>query len=286
MKMPFVPCVLKTLGLTLFFFTLFDISSSCAQSFKERFKVNVRRLLNPNIYGTRANLKAKLIATSDGNLLDNQPIYYLKPDPKNGFNYLDYRIYNENEGGNVIIRPLNYASISSDDMSIRPVESEPDSINNARNYLFSVTPADFTVGTKVEKQVHLIAIPLLHPFKLRGRTSLGLGNEELKPTLTTDFTVGYSFGVRLRMGNYLRSNFFTLIPWGFGIGNTKYFNAKDLINKVDAAAVTYRTHGILFTLKKVNLGAFAGKDAMIYSQKDWAYQGKWWFSFGVGYQFK
>jgi hypothetical protein len=129
-----------------------------------------------------------------------------------------------------------------------------------------------------------VGTPLIYPFKLR------LQDRGDGATIHTEFTVGYTFGIRLKLGKRpYKSNFFTIIPYGFGLGSTKYFYANSdstYSEKTDAVSVTYYTGGVMWTVNKINFGLFAGRDAMIDEQNNWAYQGSWWFSFGLGFKFK
>ncbi|WP_294820103.1 hypothetical protein, partial [uncultured Flavobacterium sp.] len=84
-------------------------------------------------------------------------------------------------------------------------------------------------------------------------------------------------------------NYISIVPFGFGLGAAKYFTENGdgtLSEKKDSYAVTYYQGGILFTIQKINFGVFTGFDGMIDKQNDWFYQGKQWFSFGLGYKFK
>lgn len=73
------------------------------------------------------------------------------------------------------------------------------------------------------------------------------------------------------------------------LGAAKYFKENEdgtYSDTKDAFAITCWQGSILFTLQKVNVGFFTGFDAMIDDKNDWFYQGKLWYSFGLGFKLK
>jgi len=210
-------------------------------------------------------------------------------------NHLDYKIISEDENGYVIIRVLPKAKLltepSPEDPSkmLRVVRHTNNvqlkkETNNAYNYYFSVKKDGFKPLSKTLLSFKIVGVPLVQPIKLRP----GKGSEGWN--LGGEFTVSYNFGIRLKLGdNPFKQNFISLVPFGFGVGAAKYFIGNvdgTITEKSDSYAVTYYQGGILFTIQKVNFGVFTGFDAMLDKQNDWFYQGRQWFSFGLGYKFK
>lgn len=241
--------------------------------------------LNPNVYRTMVDLEVIRISDKFGQPLDKTDTFKIKARKGLG---LDYKLISEDENGYVVIRVLPKTILRHPNDTTNTIEFTNDSLDindslNAYNYMFVVKEDDFLPLSKTLLTTKIVGTPLVHPFKLRPSAS----NSGAK--ITTDFTVGYSFGLRLKMGkNPLKKNYFSVIPFGFGIGEAQYLYKKDdgtLSEEKDAAAITYYSLGIMFTLNKINVGLFNGYDAMLDKQNNWIYQGKPWFSFGFGYKF-
>ncbi|MCF6404818.1 hypothetical protein L3C95_18105 [Chitinophaga filiformis] len=248
-------------------------------------------VLNPNVYRTRVDITAERLIHKDLSGIYNDSVVIKVSDLK----HLDYKIINDDENGYVIIRVLPKVKIlterSADDTSkmIRVVRhANEDQLksdtNNAYNYYFAVKKDGFKPLAKTLLSFKIVGVPLVQPIKLRP----GKGTEGW--TLGGEFTVSYNFGIRLKLGdNPFKQNFVSIVPFGFGIGTAKYFRENGdgtLTEKSDSYAVTYYQGGILLTMQKVNFGVFTGFDAMLDKQNDWFYQGRQWFSFGLGYKFK
>jgi hypothetical protein len=233
---------------------------------------------NPNVYYTIADLRLIRFADDEGNLLPTRKKFTLKPQSDLTLRYKIVGI----DGDYSIIELLPRVRISSDTTII--VDDPTNQTDNAANYTYCIKTKDFGLYQKVILSEKIVGTPLVFPYKLR------LQDKGDGATLTTDFTVGYTFGLRIKTSQLpYKQNFFTIIPYGFGLGTTKYYYQKSdgtYSDKKDGVAITYYTGGLLWTINKVNVGVFAGRDAMIDKQKDWAYQGTWWLSFGLGYKFK
>ncbi|WP_223654105.1 hypothetical protein [Hymenobacter psoromatis] len=234
--------------------------------------------LNPNVYYTKVDLKLTQFSDDDGKLLDVPKEVVLKPTSGLTIRYKIAGI----DGDYTIIELLPIVKINSDNTITAEDPSNED--DNAANYVYYIKSKDFGLNQKIILSEKIVGTPLIFPYKLR------LQDKGDGASITTDFTVGYTFGLRLKTSSIpYKQNFFTIIPYGFGLGSTKYFYQKSdgtYSDKKDGVAITYYTGGLLWTINKVNVGLFAGRDAMIDKQNNWAYQGKWWLSFGLGYKFK
>lgn len=266
--------------LVLTFFSFY----SFGQSFKAMF-------LNPNVYRTKTDLKATRLIDKDLETLYNDTIIIKVSD----LGHLDYKIINEDENGFVIIRVLPKVKLLTENSpndtterinvvryySARQLKSDS---TNAYNYYFAIKKDAFKPLNKTMLSTKIIGVPLVQPIKLRPRKGTEGWN------LGGEFTVSYNFGIRIKLGsNPFSQNYLSIVPFGFGVGATKYFKENSdgtLTEKNDAFAVTYYQGGLLLTTQKINLGIFMGFDAMIDKQNDWFYQGKPWLSFGLGYKFK
>lgn len=255
-----------------------------AQTFKAMF-------LNPNVYRTRIDLKAVRVMHKDLKTIYNDSCLISVKE----LGYLDYKIVSEDENGHVVFRLLPKVKLVEEmvaggsgktanvvkHITDKQYKNEED---NAYNFYFAIKKDAFKPLGKTLLSTKIIGVPLIHPLKLRPSKGAEGWN------LAGEFTASYNFGLRFKLGkNPFSQNYLSIIPYGFGLGAAKYFRENPdhtLTEKSDSFAVTYFQTGLLFTLQKVNFGIFAGKDAMIDKQKDWVYQGKSWFSFGLGYKFK
>ncbi|MGB8194232.1 MAG: hypothetical protein WCF67_20035 [Chitinophagaceae bacterium] len=239
-------------------------------------------LLNPNVYRTQINIEATRISDINGIKYNDKVLI----DVEGGF--MDYKIISEDENGYIVFRVLpkviyeSYNTAQGTRYRIRrALSTDPalTSANNGYNFYCAVKSDDFPPLAKTLLSTKIVGVPLVHPFKLRPKRN----TEDWD--IQGEFTLSYSFGIRLRSGGPLKQNFWTIILYGFGLSEDKYFkNPGD--DKKDAIAITYYQGGLMHTWQKVNIGAFVSFDAMIGNKKDWFYQGRSWFSFGIGYNFK
>lgn len=246
-----------------------------------------RRLTHQNIYRSRVDFEVEKLSDKNYKLPKKEKFLVENPRGTNGYYYIDYKIVSEDDNGAYIkILPTFIETENVDNNTqFRCIEHTIDTVlvkdrNNAYQNYYFFKKEDFNPLTKILVQEKLVGIPLVHPFKLRSNAA------NKGPVLNTEFTVSYNFGFRLKLNhNPFKQNFVNFIFYGFGVGESKYLNA-EMAEEKDAAAVTYYQGGVLFTLQKVNIGAFVGYDAMIGKRNDWIYQSKPWFSLGFGYKFK
>lgn len=274
--------------------TLLILLLASASAFSQSWKAI---FFNPNVYRTQVDIKAVRVTDIELDKIYNDTVMIKVSGKNSDLGHLDYKIVNEDENGYIIFRVLPKAKIieetspsddgsSKTDLVLRHTNGSllKEAPENAYRYYFAVKKDGFKPLAKTLLSTKIVGVPLVHPFKLRPEA----GPEGW--TLAPEFTLSYSFGVRLKLSNAaFKQNFITLIPYGFGVGATKYYKEKadgTLSEKTDAVSVTYYQGGVLLTLHKINFGIFGGFDAMIDKQKDWLYQGKPWFSFGLGYKFK
>jgi len=265
---------MRTILLIIFFLNSF--------SFYGQLPSAKAMFLNSNVYRTRVDLTA--VRLINKNLTTISYDNYIISVSELG--HLDYKIINEDENGYVIIRVLPKVKLDTDTKIVSYTEEEQfkSDVDNAYNYYFAVKKDDFKPLSKTLLSTKFVGIPLVHPIKLRPSKGIEGWN------LNGEFTLSYNFGFRFKISkNPFAQNFISIIPYGFGVGEAKYFKENldgTLTDKKDSFAVTYYQSGILVTLQKVNFGVFTGFDAMIDKQNDWFYQGKPWISFGLGYKFK
>lgn len=268
----------------LTFLFLFLISTiSVAQSFRAVF-------LNPNVYRTRIDLTANRLIDDEWKTVYNDT-YVIKVSD---LGYLDYKVIKEDENGYTIIKILPKVKLTTETLPgskkminvVRHTEEKQlkSDNDNAYNYYFSIKKDGFKPLSKTLLSNKIVGIPLVHPFKLRPKKGIEGWN------LEGEFTLSYNFGYRVKLGtNHFNQNFISFVPYGLGVGSSKYFIENSdgtLSEKKDAYAITYYQGGILLTLQKINFGVFVGVDGMIDKRNNWFYQGKPWFSFGLGYKFK
>lgn len=250
--------------------------------------------LNPNVYRTYVPLKCKRIADLEGKPVADTTTYTISIESDKATFYLheegsqqpystkavDYKIVNEDDNGFVIIRilpcvRLDGKTIVSD--SVKSCEDGP------HDYLYAIKKDDLKPLSKVSLSSRIVGLPLLFPLKYRP----DLNGESMN--ITGEFAAGYSFGLRIKPSRRPYQQFYiSLLPLTFGVGSAKYFIKKQdetLSEKVDSWALAY-SYGILFTVQKVNFGIFRGHDYMVGRQNNWFYQGKPWYSLGIGYKFK
>ncbi len=266
-------------------FLTFLVVSFCSygQSFRAMF-------LNPNVYRTKIDLQAIRLCDNDLNIIYNDT-FTIKVSV---FEHLDYKIINEDQNGFIVIRILPSVKIVNETSPTDPTKninvvrysnkvlSNTDP-NNAYNYYFAIKKDGLNPLGKTLLSTKIIGVPLIQPFKLRPSK----GDEGWN--LSSAFTISYNFGIRLKLGsNPFSKNYLSIVPYGFGLGAEKYFNVGidgKPSEKVDAFALTYYQGGLVLTNQNINLGIFTGFDAMLDKQNDWFYQGKQWFSLGIGYKF-
>lgn len=249
--------------------------------------------LNPNVYRSKVDLKAIRISDKKGEPISNDTVI-IKAGRTSGSPGIDYKIINEDEGGYVILQVLPIVDLQQDPAApaFDPNRKTLTVSDNGKGvgfvdgseFYYAIKKDAFKPLSKINLSTKIIGVPLIHPLKLRPNKGI-VGWD-----LNGEFTVTYSFGVRQKIGkNPLKQFYITPIPFGFGVGAAKYFKENSdgtITDKKDSYAVTFGQMGILFTFQKINFGVFTGRDAMIDKQKDWFYQGKRWFSFGLGYKFK
>jgi hypothetical protein len=237
---------------------------------------------NSNVYRTIDEFKLTKFSELNGKPVATEEVI-LKPKTGKSIRYKIVGI----DGDYTIIKllpRLQQSFESSTKLNLIQVVDDAPSVDDASKFLYFVKTKDILPNRKIVLSEKIIGTPLIFPFKLRTQDR-GDG-----ATISTEFTVGYTFGLRLKLSKQpYKQNFLTLVPYGFGLGSSKYFYKKDdgsYSSKTDGVAVSYYTGGLMLTSNKINFGLFAGKDAMIDKQNNWAYQGQWWFSFGLGFKFK
>ncbi len=156
------------------------------------------------------------------------------------------------------------------------------------NYVFKVDKKQLTLNTHYLASSALIGKLITLPVRFRNKYWDG-NNTDVQGTLA----LGYGFGWRYKLGNNpYHTHYLSTIFYGVGISQQKYFSVgrnvttgKDTTTaKTDEFAITYLSFGIAYEYDKFNIGIFWGRDKMFGSLRDWAYQDKWWWGIGIGYE--
>ncbi|UOQ64877.1 hypothetical protein [Hymenobacter volaticus] len=282
---------------------LFTCSLLCSVVFESNSQTFRAMAFNPNVYRTRVDMDVLRVSSLDFHIIyaDTFKIKVRRGNASKS-NYLDYKIEKMDENGYTIIRILPNVQLSTEllDVSngkevaaryINTIRHSKEDFTkederNGYNYYFAIKSDAFKPMSKTLLGNKLVAVPIIHPLKLRPRIS----NPDREPQVNTEFTVTYSLGYRRKFGhNPFRQDFFTFVIYGAGLGASKYLtegNDGNLTEEKDGVAVTYYQAGGFLTLDKVNFGLFMGLDAMLYGRNNWLYQSKPWFSFGLGYKIK
>lgn len=119
------------------------------------------------------------------------------------------------------------------------------------------------------------------PFKLRP------SQDSLNFKMTTDVTIGPYFGITKRMSK--RSNNYFTIPATLGLSfiniTSNATTTQNKNNDVDVIPGFSWSSGLILQFNKFSIGYVFGQDYASGLGKDWAYQGKMWHSFAIGYSF-
>lgn len=155
-------------------------------------------------------------------------------------------------------------------------------------YIFEVSNKSLNPNTNYLASSALIGKIISIPLKVR-KEYFKDGNKILEGSLS----LGYGFGWKYKLGNHpYHTHYFSTILYAAGINQQKYFalagkyaDGKDSLSaKTDQVSLTYLSFGLAYEYDKFNVGFFAGKDMMFGTLKDWAYQNKWWWGIGIGYE--
>jgi hypothetical protein len=273
LKTMFISSKSVFLKLSLLIFAVFSINQTTHAQIGPYLRAIT---FNNNVYNTKTDLTLSKFAKKDGELLSSSTKVILKPVQGKT---IRYKILGT-DGDYTIVKLLPQTKLNSNNTIT--VGKPSSTAENATEFLYSIKTDDFGLYQKNLLSQKIVGTPLVFPFKLR------LQDRGEGALISTDFTLGYTFGIRLKTSKLpFRQNFLTLVPYGFGLGSTKYFYKTETgySDKSDAVAITYYSGGLVYTHNKINFGFFAGRDAMIDKKNDWAYQGDWWLSFGLGFKF-
>jgi hypothetical protein len=155
-------------------------------------------------------------------------------------------------------------------------------------YVFQAENKNFTPNTHYLASSALVGKLITLPMRVRKEYWDG-GNTAVEGTLA----LAYGFGWKYKIGrNPYQSWFLSTILYGAGVSGQKYFsltgtdpvtNKALLSEKRDEIAITYLSFGVAVEYDKFNLGLFAGRDKMFGNSSNWAYQCRWWWGVGIGY---
>jgi hypothetical protein len=199
-------------------------------------------------------------------------------------NYIRYKVISD-EGNFKYIRLLPGCKFKGDSI-IYADEQKP--ADDPSDNIFSVSKSDLNPTTHYLASSALIGKLITIPFKVRNE----YWNDDNK-VLQGNFSIGYGFGWKYKLGNHpYRSHYLSTILYAAGISAQKHFSIgwngqkqKDTTSaRTDEFALTYLSFGIAYEFEKFNIGIFCGKDKMFGNLKNWAYQDKWWWGIGIGYE--
>ncbi len=119
------------------------------------------------------------------------------------------------------------------------------------------------------------------PFKLRP------SQDSLNFKMTTDVTIGSYFGITKRMSK--KSNNYFIIPATLGLSfiniTSNATTTQNKNNDVDVIPGFSWSSGLILQFNKFSIGYVFGQDYATGLGNNWAYQGKMWHSFAIGYSF-
>ena len=188
------------------------------------------------------------------------------------------------EGDNKYIRLLPCTQFSTSTPTNIEFSNSCNASPNPSDFIFQVAKKDLLPASHYLASSALIGKLVTLPVRVR-KQYWSDNNTEIQGA----FSAGVTFGYRIKLGNNpYKTKYISIIPYGAGISQQKYFRVlPDAGNKIseksDEFAVTYYTGGIAWEFDKFNIGLFLGKDKMFGSLRDWAYQDKWWWGIGIGY---
>jgi hypothetical protein len=238
--------------------------------------VTVKKTTNP---ATTIETKTT-ITTSPGNstetvtVSDPPTTYTLRV--ANG-NFIRYTIVKGDS--KPIIRILPGTQISSTDILYgTPIVGADD----PSDFYFQFVDAP-TSNTKYLATSTYMGMPLIMPLKYR------LNAKKYINPLNASLTLDYAFGLRIRLGNSPYHEYYmNFVPLVVGIGKDTYVPHSEIGNKdykSSDGAIFSKALGFTFEFASMNFGVFYGTDVMFGPQRNWYFQDKGWFSFGVGYKF-
>lgn len=131
------------------------------------------------------------------------------------------------------------------------------------------------------RHAHVTGGQLTLPFKIRRSPE----NHTFR--LTTDVTLGGYIGYTRKLST--KKDYFVTIPLTAGLTfiNLNNNNTTLLVDEPEAEVVpglTWST-GVVLQMEKYSIGLLVGKDYASNVGNQWAYHGKLWWSFGIGFVF-
>jgi hypothetical protein len=208
-------------------------------------------------------------------------------------NFIRYKVLSD-EGDYKYIKILSgvrFGGTAADSGNYTDILYAKESIkgDNPTNYVFMVSKKELMPHTHYLATSALIGKVITLPLRVRNE----YWNDNNK-TLQGTLALSYGFGWKYKLGNDpYKPHYFTTILYAAGISQQKHFfldgkrkkePSKDSVSaKTDEIALTYLSFGVAYEFDKFNVGVFAGKDKMFGNLKNWAYQDKWWFGLGIGY---
>lgn len=158
---------------------------------------------------------------------------------------------------------------------------------NPTNYIFQVSKKQLTPTTHYLASSALIGKVITIPVRVRKEYW-----DDNNKVLLGSLALGLGFGYKYKFGNNpFKNRYLSTILYGAGVSQQKhFFITKDVTGKgvaspqTDEIAITYLSFGVAYEVDKFNFGIFMGKDKMFGKLKNWAYQDKWWWGIGIGYE--
>nr|WP_199000907.1 hypothetical protein [Flavobacterium sp. ASV13] len=168
------------------------------------------------------------------------------------------------------------------------IDGTEQSHKRVSDYVFQVDNKNLVPNTHFLASSALVGKVITLPMRVRKEYW-----DDNKTTVEGTLALAYGFGWKYKLGqNPYRSWYLSTILYGAGISGQKHFfltgtdpvtNKVLLSEKRDEIAITYLSFGAAIEYEKFSLGLFAGRDKMFGNSSNWAYQCKWWWGVGIGY---
>lgn len=171
-------------------------------------------------------------------------------------------------------------SFSNEDIAFFKVKSKDFDVKTQRRYSTGFFPNNnrhlWFTGTSITAGVTII------PIKIR--PSITVNGQRMGFEFSKDVQLGISAGIKQRISNY--KPFYINFLYNIGISGVtldSYTTNNYLQESIDVVALTHAA-GIVFDFSKIQFGIFMGWDKVSQrNQNGWIYQGKPWYSIGLGY---
>lgn len=192
--------------------------------------------------------------------------------------FIRYKVVSE-EGDYKYIRILSGCQF--DPINATHIIIGTPTVNDPHEYIFQVSKKDLQPNTHYLASTALIGKIITLPMRIR-KDYWDNDNKVVQGAIA----LNYGFGWKYKFGNNpYRGHYLSTVLYAAGISAQKHFSVVGNIpsEKKDEFALTYLSLGVAYEYEKFNVGVFWGKDKMFGNLKNWAYQDRWWWGVGIGY---